>query len=52
MGKASADAQVKAAMAACIATEIRAGREPDQARAICYEMLRKRIRRMTGGEPK
>lgn len=40
LSKASADAQVSAAISACIAAEIRAGREPDQAKAMCYSMAR------------
>lgn len=42
LDKASGDAQVQAAVSACIATEIRAGRERDQAIAICYSMARKK----------
>lgn len=35
--------QLRAAMAACIATEIRAGRDPEEAKAVCYEMIKNRI---------
>ena len=42
----SQETQVKAAISACIATEIRAGRPRNQAIAMCHEMMRKR----TGGE--
>lgn len=40
LDKASSDAQAKAAISSCIATEIKAGRDPDQAKAMCYEMVR------------
>lgn len=39
----SAEAQVKAVMAACIAVEIRNGRDPEQAKVICYEKIRRHI---------
>jgi len=45
--KASGKAQSQAAISACIAAEIRAGRDPEQAKAMCYEMARKQ----TGGSP-
>ena len=32
--------QAKAAVSSCIATEIRNGREPDQASAMCHQMVR------------
>jgi hypothetical protein len=41
----SGDAQVKAAISACIAQEVRAGREQQQAIAMCYSMAKER----TGG---
>jgi len=47
LSKDSSDAQVKAAISSCIATEVRSGREQDQAVAICHEMVRKQ----TGGRP-
>jgi len=40
--KKSSDAQIEAAISACIRIERRGGREPDQAAAICYEMARKK----------
>ena len=40
LDKASSDEQVKAAISSCIAQEIRNGREPDQAKAMCYSMVR------------
>jgi hypothetical protein len=40
LDKDSGDAQVKAAISACIAQEVRAGREQDQAVAMCYQMAR------------
>ena len=39
LDKTSSDAQAKAAVSACIAQEIRNGREPDQAKAMCYNMV-------------
>ena len=42
LDKTSSDAQAKAAVSACIAQEIRNGREPDQASAICFSMVRKK----------
>jgi len=41
----SGEAQVKAAVSACIAQEIQAGRDPEQAKAMCHDMVRER----TGG---
>lgn len=41
----SSDAQVKAARSACIAQEIRSGKEPDQAKAMCYQMVDERTGR-------
>ena len=38
--KDSSDAQTKAAISDCIATEVRGGREQDQAIAMCHEMAR------------
>lgn len=46
LNKTSAEAQVKAAMSVCIATEIRAGRSQDQAVAICYQMMKEKIGKM------
>jgi len=48
LDKTSEEAQVKAAISACIAQEINAGRTPEQAKAMCHEMVRER----TGGEPR
>ena len=42
LDKTSSDAQAKAAISSCIAQEIRNGREPDQASAICFSMVRKK----------
>ncbi len=39
--KDSPDAQVKAAISDCIATEVHSGREQEQAIAMCHEMARK-----------
>lgn len=38
---ASKGAQTQAAISSCIASEIRGGRERDQAIAMCHEMARK-----------
>ena len=38
--KDSSDAQTQAAISACIAAEINAGRDQDQAVAMCHEMAR------------
>jgi len=40
LDKTSAEAQTQAAISACIAAEIRAGRDKDQATAMCHEMVR------------
>lgn len=40
LDRSSGSGQVSAAVSACIAAEIRAGREPDQAKAMCYGMAR------------
>lgn len=42
LGKASSAEQTQAAISACIATEIRGGREREQAIAMCYSMARKK----------
>jgi len=47
LNKQSAEAQVKAAISACIAQEVGAGREQEQAVAMCHEMARGK----TGGSP-
>ena len=46
--KQSEAAQIKAAISACIATEVRAGREQDQAVAMCHEMARKKTGKSLG----
>jgi len=40
--KKSSAEQVKAAISDCIATEVRGGREQDQAVAMCHDMARKK----------
>ena len=40
LSKASGDAQAKAAVSACIAAEIRAGKTPEEAQGMCYGMVR------------
>ena len=40
--KESSPAKVRTAISSCIATEIRGGRERDQAVAMCYSMARKK----------
>ena len=47
LSRASSEAQTKAAISACIAQEIRAGRERSQAIAMCHSMARDK----TGGSP-
>ena len=43
----SDDAQIKAAVSSCIATEVNRGTPQDQAIAMCHEMARNK----TGGRP-
>jgi len=43
LDKTSSDAQVKSAISSCIAQEIRNGREPNQASAICFSMVREKM---------
>ena len=45
LSKQSSEAQVQAAISACIATEVNAGRDQEQAVAMCHEMARAK----TGG---
>ena len=45
LDKGSGEAQRKAAISACIAREVRAGRDQDQAVAMCHQMVRDK----TGG---
>jgi hypothetical protein len=40
LNRDSSDAQIKAAISDCIATEIHAGREQSQAIAMCHSMAR------------
>jgi len=40
LDRSSEDAQVKAAISACIAQEVRAGKDRDQAVAMCNEMVK------------
>ena len=40
LNKNSSDAQIKAAISSCIATEIRNGKERDQAIAMCHSMVK------------
>ena len=47
LDKNSSDAQVKAAISSCIATEVNSGREQEQAVAMCHDMARDK----TGGKP-
>ena len=42
LSKDSSDAQVKAAISSCIATEVNAGTPQDQAVAMCYSMVREK----------
>ena len=43
--KSTPEEQVRAVMAACIAMEIRAGRNPDEAAAVRYERIKEKARR-------
>ena len=43
----SSPEQIQGAVSACIATEIRSGKEQKQAQAMCYSMAREK----TGGPP-
>jgi len=45
LDRRSSDAQIQAAISACIATEIRNGRAPDQAKAMCYAMVKEKTGR-------
>lgn len=47
LDETSGQAQVNAAVSACIAQEVNAGREQEQAVAICHELARGK----TGGKP-
>lgn len=47
LSKASEKSQTQAAISACIAAEVRGGREQDQAVAMCHSMARDK----TGGKP-
>ena len=47
LDKTSGKAQIDAAISACIAQEVRNGREQEQAVAMCHQMARDK----TGGEP-
>lgn len=40
LSKASKHSQTQAAISACIAAEIRAGTDPDEAKGMCYGMAR------------
>ena len=42
LSKDSSADSVRSAVSECIATEIKAGKERDQAVAMCYEMARKK----------
>lgn len=48
LSKDSSDAQVKAAISACIATEVKSGRKQDQAVAMCYSMAREKTGKELG----
>ena len=41
--KDSSNAQIKAAISDCIATEVNQGREQDQAIAMCHSMAREKV---------
>lgn len=42
LDKSSSDEQARAALSSCIATEIGNGRDPDQAKGMCYDMVREK----------
>ena len=42
--KSTPEQQVRAVMAACIAMEVRAGRDPDEAKAVCWERIKNRTK--------
>ena len=42
LSKGSPESQAKAALSACIAAEIRAGRTPEEAKGMCYGMVREK----------
>jgi len=42
LDKGSSDAQIKASISDCIATEVHAGHDQDQAIAMCYSMASKK----------
>ncbi len=44
----SEEAQIRAAISACIAQEVSAGRDRDQAIAMCHQMIRDQIGRDVG----
>ena len=50
LSKGSSDAQVKAAISDCIATEMHNGKEQDQAAAICYSQAREKTGKELGKE--
>lgn len=45
--KDSSDATIQSAISACIATEVRGGKEQKEAAGMCYAMAREK----TGGRP-
>ncbi len=50
LNKGSSDAQAKAAVSSCIATEVHAGRDQKQAVGMCYAMVEKKIGRKIGSK--
>ncbi len=49
LSKDSSDAQARAAVSSCIATEVHSGRDQKQATAMCYSMVEEKIGRKIGG---
>lgn len=49
LDKNSGDAQIQAAISACIATEVKAGKPQAQAVAMCHEMARNKTGKSLGG---
>jgi len=50
LSKDSSDAQIKASISDCIATEVHNGRDQKQAIAMCYSMAREKTGKELGGK--
>ena len=49
LNSSSSESQTKAAVSACIATEVKAGRPQEQAVAMCMEMARRKVGASSSG---